>query len=491
MKKIRRWRSCPPSPRLRRASAIARRVREGGWAAIVYGFVAVTLGGFRNNAWSEDVAPPAVAAAPSALEQRVDQLDRQVKTLQQQVQSGQTVPAATTSGGGLVVSGPEGYGLKSADGNFSLQLHGLLQADSRFFLDDKANTEVNQFLIRRLRPILTGTLYNFYSFRFTPEYASNGKVLVYDAYLDIAPWPFAKLRVGKFKPPIGAEHLQDDANLAFAERGLTNNLSPQRDTGLQLFGDFWNGAVGYAAAVTNGVGDGNYNTLLTAPVTSDTDNNNGKEETGRITVNPFKNTDIEALKGFGVALAGSYAASDQTNPTYATPGQITTSIYTPAGSAVGEHSRLAPDLSWYYGPLGIYSEYIRSRQDWQEGTHKYTVTNTAGQIGVRYVLTGEKVSANGVKPAKVFDPSKGTWGALEVAARYEQLYLDPANYTDGIAAVSTSVQRAQAYAFGFNWYLNSAVRFTTDYEETTFDKGAAVGDRPNEKVVISRWQITF
>jgi len=453
---------------------------------VAYAYAAVMMGGFSHKVWSEDMTMPT-----SALEQRVNQLDQQVKSLQLQVQSGQASPVVSPSNGGQVVSGTDGFGLKSSDGNFSFQLHGLLQADSRFFLDDKSNLEVNQFLVRRVRPIFTGTLYHLYSFRITPEYASNGKVLLYDAYLDIAPWAFAKLRVGKFKPPIGAEHLQDDATLAFAERSMTNNLSPQRDTGLQLFGDFWNGTLGYAISVTNGVGDGNYNTLLTAPVTSDTDNNDGKEETGRITVNPFKNTDVEALKGLGVALAGSYAASDQTNPTFATPGQITTNIYTPAGSALGEHSRLAPDLNWYYGPFGIYSEYIRSRQDWQEGTHKYTVTNSAGQVAVRYVLTGEKASTSGVKPKKVFDPSKGTWGALEVAARYEELYLDPDNFRDGVSAVATSIQRAQAYAFGFNWYLNNAARFTTDYFQTTFDKGSAMGDRPNEKVVISRWQLVF
>ncbi len=75
MKKIRRWKS---------------------WAAIVYGFVAVTLGGFRNTAWSEDVAPPAATGTTNTLEQRVNQLDQQVQSLQEQVQAGQQ--ARTTPG---------------------------------------------------------------------------------------------------------------------------------------------------------------------------------------------------------------------------------------------------------------------------------------------------------------------------------------------------------------------------------------------------------
>ena len=60
-----------------------------------------------------------------------------------------------------------------------------------------------------------------------------------------------------------------------------------------------------------------------------------------------------------------------------------------------------------------------------------------------------------------------------------------------VATVSSAVQRATAYGLGLNWYLNNNVRFTTDFDETTFDKGASSGDRPNEKVVISRAQLLF
>ena len=63
--------------------------RWKSWRAIVLGFVAVTLGGFRNQAWSEDVAPPATVSG-NTLEQQVNQLDQEVKTLQQQVQANQT-----------------------------------------------------------------------------------------------------------------------------------------------------------------------------------------------------------------------------------------------------------------------------------------------------------------------------------------------------------------------------------------------------------------
>jgi phosphate-selective porin len=82
-------------------------------------------------------------------------------------------------------------------------------------------------------------------------------------------------------------------------------------------------------------------------------------------------------------------------------------------------------------------------------------------------------------------------GALEIAGRLQELYLDPDNFSKGITTASASVQRATAYGIGFNWYLSNNVKFATNFDNTTFDKGASVGDRPNEKVLISRWQLYF
>jgi len=452
----------------------------------VYGFVAVTLGGFRNNAWSEDVAPPqSLTAGQAGLDQRVSILERKLEVAAEEASAKAKEAAVVTA------NAKDGFQIQSADKSFSLKLRLLIQADSRFFVDDNAGNETDAFLIRRARPILEGTAFGYTNFLFTPDFASNGKAVLYDAYFDVAPWSFARLRVGKFKPPIGLEHLQSDPYLIFAERGLPSDLVPSRDTGLQLFGDLFNGAVSYAAAFTNGTGDNNTNTSLTSPVTSDTDNNDGKEGTARIVVKPFKNTDVGALQGLGVGIGASYAKQASVNPNLVTPGQI--SIFTPAAAALadGEHDRLAPEFNWYYHSFGLLSEYIRSSQVWRVGRVRSTITDTAGQVAASYVLTGEDASFTGVKPRKIFDPKNGTWGAFEITSRLQELYLDPDNFKDGIATAATSVQRATSYGFGFNWYLNNNVKFATNFDETSFDKGAAVGDRPNEKIIVSRWQLYF
>ncbi len=472
---------CPPSPRLRRASAAASLRRVGGWkcwAAIVYGFVAVTLGGFRNTAWSEDVAPPT-----QSLEERVNILERKLEV------NAEDAAAKAKETASVMANAKEGFQIQSADKNFVLKLRLLLQADSRFFKEDKAGNETDAFLIRRARPGLEGTVFGYTNFLVTPDFASNGKTVLYDAYLDIAPWSFAKLRLGKFKPPIGLEHLQSDPYLEFAERSFPSDLVPSRDTGVQLFGDLFNGTLSYAASFTNGVGDNNVNTTATAPVTSDTDNNDGKEGTGRVVIKPFKNTESSVIQGLGIGLGASYAKQAGVNPNYVTPGQI--SIFTPAAAAIadGAHTRIAPEANWYYHSLGLTGEWAQSSQVWRVGTVRSTIVNQAWQATAGYVLTGEDATYTGVKPRKPFDPKNGTWGAFEIVGRYQELYLDPDNVTRGVTTAASSIQRATAYGFGVNWYLNNNLRLATNYDETTFDKGAATGDRTNEKIIITRWQL--
>ena len=234
-----------------------------------------------------------------------------------------------------------------------------------------------------------------------------------------------------------------------------------------------------------------YNTNATAPVTSDTDNNDGKEGTVRIVFKPFKNGDSVIGQGFGLGLGASYAQQAINSPTYVTPGQVT--IFTPAAGAAadGAHTRWAPDASWYFHSLGVYGEWVQSAQVWRVGSNRSNIVNQAWQAAGSYVLTGEDATYTGVKPRKPFDPRNGTWGAFEVAARYQNLYLDPDNFTQGVASTTNSIQRANSYGVGLNWYLNNAVRLSTGYDQTEFEKGRSRGDRPTEKVLISRAQLYF
>lgn len=489
VKKIRRWKS---------------------WAAVVFGFVAVTLGGFRNKAWSEDVAPPAaVSGTPDTVEQQIQQLNQQVQTLQQQVQAGQaahrtrfTPPGQPTAQSnepaGEATAGRSGFALQSDDGDFLLRFQGLIQVDGRFYTGSGDNTHsytsavdtsaqaptVSQFLLRRVRPILSGTLYHDFDFFLQPDFGGN-TTAIYDAYIDVKPESYADLRVGKFKEPLGIERLQTDSYLTLAERGLTADLIPQRDTGLELYGGFLGNALTYQAAFTNGEADGAFQ--------PDSDTNNGKEGLLRVFAQPFKNTAVTPLQKFGVGLAGSYTGDNNNLPTFKTAaGQEQFFAYNSNVSFNGQQSRWNPEANYYWGPLGVYGEYTETNQVAQEGKVQTRLTNDAWQGVVSWVLTGEDASYTGVTPKKNFDPQAGTWGAFEVAGRFQKLQIDPQTFTLGFASLATSASVATAYTVGLNWYLNKFVKFVTDYEETWFSGGnGATGSRPIERVFDTRWQLAF
>jgi phosphate-selective porin OprO/OprP len=472
------------------------------------GFTATALAVPSGLAWSEDAIAQNSPSPGASVDQRLDQLSRAVESLQEQIRAVNPARGVRLASPGRAtfsenepagegVAGRSGFALQSMDGDFTIRFEGVIQADGRFYTgsgDDSRSyappvnasgqgPAVSEFLLRRVRPILAGTLYRDFDFFLQPDFGGN-TAAIYDAYLDIKPWAQANLRIGKFKTPLGEERLQADSALAFAERGLTADLMPQRDTGIELYGGFWGNAVAYQASFTNGVADGAF--------TPDSDANSGKDATFRVFALPFKNTGLSVLTGLGLGVAGSYSADGSALPTYKTAtGQEQFFAYGAAVSLYGERRHLVPQANYYRGPLGLYAEFARTRQAASAGATKAFLTHEAWQAAATWVLTGERASPNGVQPDKNFDPHAGTWGALELAGRVHQLQIDPNTFRLGFSSPSTSASKATAYTAGVNWYLNRFVKFAADFEQTWFDGGNGTGNRPIERVVDARWQLAF
>ena len=102
-----------------------------------------------------------------------------------------------------------------------------------------------------------------------------------------------------------------------------------------------------------------------------------------------------------------------------------------------------------------------------------------------YVLTGESTSERGVRPKTPFDPAAGTWGALQVAARYAELALDDELFASGSPPANAS-RKTQQLTFAANWYLNNYVKIYGTYERFAFS-----GPRANENLIIFRSQLAF
>src|SRR5437764_10660732 len=85
-------------------------------------------------------------APASTIDQRIDALDQEIRALkrqreldQEQAQQQAEQAAQRAKQTPIVTAGPEGFALKSADGNVVLRLRGQLQADSRWYLDDSTH----------------------------------------------------------------------------------------------------------------------------------------------------------------------------------------------------------------------------------------------------------------------------------------------------------------------------------------------------------------
>lgn len=429
-------------------------------------------------------------ASLSRMEQRLRALEEEVRVLRQQIAD---TPKTTSSAGGKAATnetsvlsvGEEGFAMKSADDNFQMRMGGLLQTDGRFFFDDNAAFR-DTFLIRRARPILEATIFKEFGFRLTPEFAGSSMVLL-DAYAEWKRWPWLTFRAGKFKPPLGLELLQNDPDREFTEAAFTTALMPNRDIGFQLGGSIPGDALSYAVGVFNGAPDGSS--------TFESDLGDHKDAVARVFAQPFRETDLPALRKLGVGVAGSIGKQETTAATanlsgYKTPGQQTFYSYRSMAFSEGERHRLVPQVDYFYGPFGLLGEYVIEEQTILLGAAARRLRHEAWQIIGSWVLTGEEASSRGVHPKHPFHLPTGGWGAWEVVARFHEFHADPDAFPK-FADPTSAAREAAAWGVGLNWHLNRNVRVNLHYEQTRFEGGATVGSRPTEKVLFTRLQLKY
>ncbi len=426
-----------------------------------------------------------------ALKQEIQALDQKVEALQGRQVADQKTATAAAKKQPLISLGQDGVTLSSPDTNFVIGLHGLVQLDSRTFFADH-NIANSGFLLRRARPIITGTVFHDYDFNFTPEFGGN-TVQILDAYINYHPWTELQLEGGKFKPPVGLEALQTEQYTLFNERSLATDLVPYRDIGAELHGDLFGGRVSYAAGIFDGAPD--YNTT-----TTNTDYDNDKAFEGRLFFQPWKTTDVRFLQGLGFGLGGSYesdrAATNTATgltPGFTTDGQQKFFTYSSGVYAKGTHWRLSPQGYYYWGPLGLMGEYVISDQVVSKGSSSADLHNTAWEVSGSWVLTGEDASYNGVIPNHPFSLHDWQWGAWQIAARYAQLDVDKDAFPT-FASSASSAQSAHAWSVGLNWYLNRNIRFNTSFSRTTFfgyTGGVPAVPAQPEECWFTRLQLSF
>jgi phosphate-selective porin OprO/OprP len=450
--------------------------------------IALTLGTVvaAPHGVAQQIAPDSVRPSLAA---RVDALDQQIRVLRRLRElAADSAATAASESASVTANAKEGFSLKSADGKYGLRLRGYAQTDARFVPGDEAGAFTNSFLLRRARPILEATVGRYFDFRLMPDFG-QGQTVLFDAYWEGKFDPAFTVRAGKFKSPISLERLRSATDVTFAERGFPSNLAPNRDIGLQIAGDISGGVLSYQAGVFDGAADlGNL----------DADLSDSKDLVARLFVQPFGRG---TLQGSGFGIAGSTgneqgSATATGLPGYRTPSQQTFFRYrtsTTPGSTVlaaGRRSRLYPQAFLALGSLGVLGEYAVSRQDITLAGTTARLEHHAWQASGSYFLTGEKAGFRSPAPRKPFDLKAGTFGALELAARYGEIDIDDDAFPL-FADPAGSAREARGVGLGVNWYLNKAIKLLVNYEHTTFAGGATSGDRKPEDFVVTRFQHSF
>ena len=391
-------------------------------------------------------------------------------------------PAVAQTPDGSTPAPPAGtapaFVVESDNGDNRLQLGVVVQADARLAIDDTRHEVLDTFALRRFRGLAQGRVARYFDFYVNIDFA-GGLVNVRDAYFDTTFSTAFRLRVGKAKAPFSYDRNILVVNTLFGERGLTTTVAPDRDIGVQLLGDVAGGRVSYAAALTNGVIDGG---------SADGDSNEAKDVTARIVARPWTRTPRHPLSGLGLSLAVNAGTHGPALPSFVSNGRQTFFSYSGAVES-GRRSRWSPQAFYYRGPLGTYTEYVRSRGAITKGGVAGEIDHEAWQAVASWVLTGETAGEKNVRPRVNFDPPSGHFGAVQVVARMERLTVSPDAVQRGLTAPGAS-RTADAWTAGLNWFLNPYVKWHLGFTRTVFD-GDAGGLRPAENLLLGRAQLVF
>ena len=125
--------------------------------------------------------------------------------------------------------------------------------------------------------------------------------------------------------------------------------------------------------------------------------------------------------------------------------------------------RTGLEALWIHGPWSLQGEYLRQKTTRDLGLPSYSADG--GYVFASWLATGE---SRGYSAGNVANPKpKGTYGALELLARYSRIDLD----SDGIAG-----GRERNWTLGANWYLTPYFKFQANYVKSDATRGTISAD---------------
>lgn len=382
-----------------------------------------------------------------------------------------------------------GVGLKSKDGNNTLQVTGRLHMDYRQYTPDygtgqTTDTYQNLAEIRRARFGVRGQFQKDFKYEIVGNLgndvgAASSSTTMDVAWVNYAANPEAQFQFGLFKMPFSLEQLTSSNNIEFMERSLIGQVEgefiPGKETGFMLHGIPKPGLT-YQLAVSRG--------RANKDAVSDS-----LDYVGRVTTNI---ADLAGSKAFIGHLGAAYSQGEVRGGVTASSARnearAQNAFFTgPALGGITDRTRQGLEAAFAYNAFKVQAEQF---------AFKYDPTTGADQeikghyIFLVYNLTGENYNyKDGVfgslKPNTPVD--KGGRGAWQVGVRVSEFDAAP------IAVAAGKTNRATAVTYGVTWFATENLRFMLNYVDTKYDHavGTAGGRVMGDRAVMFRSQLNF
>jgi len=353
----------------------------------------------------------------------------------------------------------KGLQFATADKQFKLKIGARLHADASFHGGDNdldsGERATNGTEIRRARIYLKGVMWEDFKYISEFDFADND-VAVKDLFVTYTGLDWLELTVGHQKQSISMELQESSNDIMFTERSLVNTITGHafdRAIGIHAKskGKDWSaqiGAYGESVGASKVAGD------------------EGWGMTSRVTYSPINTKDQVVHLGAYGGFRETNDNNDILNGTKNTDIKYETThlsnLYLTNANDIANAENLSIagfEAAYMQGPFSVQGEYAQS---WLSRDGAPTLDFNAFYVQTGWTLTGESRSYKGsdgefkrLKPAKNFSlGSNGGWGALELAARYDQADINSNDLNGG---------SEKAVTVALNWYLNENLRVIADY----------------------------
>ena len=99
-----------------------------------------------------------------------------------------------------------------------------------------------------------------------------------------------------------------------------------------------------------------------------------------------------------------------------------------------------------------------------------------------------------VEDLEVFEERGRQLHARRPGLSVQELDLDDDTFAGGANSFAnplTAISKETSYGVGVNWYPWNTVKLSLNYDLTSFEGGAATGDRADKQAIFSRFAINY